>query len=131
MPKVARRRGRGWEDEMAKAVERDRIEQHDKAVAAALQAAAAADAKKRTGKGFKEEFTKLKNKTKTTADLVKHWNSPQNRISDGGYRHLYGNWYRDSILGATPVSEDEVRRNTPGTLGGRLRHKRPTIRKHS
>lgn len=55
MPKVSRKRGRGWEDEMKAAIERDRVSQEDKKVAAALMAAAAADSKKRTG-GFIQKY---------------------------------------------------------------------------
>lgn len=54
MPKVSRKRGRGWEDEMRAAIERDRVSQEDKKVAAALMAAAAAASKKRTG-GFVQD----------------------------------------------------------------------------
>lgn len=51
---LKRKRGGGWEEELKKAMERDRIAEGDKKVAAELMKVAAADAKKRTkGKSIK------------------------------------------------------------------------------
>jgi hypothetical protein len=59
MPKVSRKRGRGWEDMLAEAMERDKQNEADKASASKIRDAAAADSKKRTGgilPGMKMEY---------------------------------------------------------------------------
>lgn len=53
-PDNIQKRGGGWEEELQKAMERDRIAEADKLTAAQIKKAAAADAKKRTkGKSIK------------------------------------------------------------------------------
>lgn len=98
---VKRRRGKGWEEELAKAIARDKESQGDKAMADKIRSAAMANAKKRggSGKGKKRKHEEELDPVYEMIDVEKRhphftYHAPcYTGIHKGKKRLAQGQWY--------------------------------------